>query len=97
MAKGQVKFAVIAVDYFTKWAEVEPLATITEKKMEVFVMKNILSRFGIPQDLVSDNGRQFDTLVFRQFCSSYRIFNHYSSPEHPQANGQAEVTNGTIL
>ena len=97
MAKGQVKFAVVAVDYFTKWAEVEPLATITEKKMENFVERNILSRFGIPRILISDNGRQFDTPVFKQFCSGYGISNHYSSPEHPQANGQAEVTNRTIL
>ena len=83
MGRGQVKFAVIAVDYFTKWAEAEPLATIIEKKMEGFVMKNILSRFGIPQVLVNDNSRQFGTPLFRQFCSSYGISNHYSSSEHP--------------
>ena len=73
MAKGQVKFDFIAVDYFTKWAEVEPLATITEQKMEHFVVKNILNRFSIPRVLVSDNGRQFDMPVFRQFCFSYGI------------------------
>ena len=49
MVKGQFKFAVIVVDYFTKWAEAEPLATITEKKMETFVVQSILSRFGIPR------------------------------------------------
>ena len=57
MAKDLVKFAVITVDYFTKWAKVEPLATIIEKKMKIFVVRNILSRFGIPRVLVSDNGR----------------------------------------
>ena len=57
IAKAQVKFAVIVVDYFTKWVEAEPLATITEKKMESFVEKNILSRFGVHRVLVSDNGR----------------------------------------
>ena len=41
-------FAVIAVEYFTKWVEVEPLATITEKKMESFMEKNILNWFSIP-------------------------------------------------
>ena len=54
----------MAVDYFTKWAEVEPLATITERQMENFVLKNIISRFGDLRVLVSDNGRQFDTPVF---------------------------------
>ena len=76
MAKGQVKFAVIAVDYFTKWAKAEPLATITTKKMESFVKKNILIKFGIPRVLVSDNGKQFDTPLFRQFCSNHGISNH---------------------
>ena len=71
MAKGQVKFAVIAVDYFTKWVEAEPLETIIEKKTDNFMVRNILSRFDIPRVLVSDNGRQFDTSVYRQFCSSY--------------------------
>ena len=59
------------------------MATITEKKIENFVVKNILSRFGILRVLVSDNGRQFDTPVFRQFCLGYGISNHCSSPEHP--------------
>ena len=83
IAKGQVKFSVVAVDYFTKWAEVEPLATITEKKTKNFVERNILSRFGIPRVFIRDNGRQFDTPVFRKFCSGYGISNHYFSPEHP--------------
>ena len=65
--------------------------------MEKFVLKNIYSRFSIPQTLVSDNGWQFDTPMFRDFCAGYGITNHYSSPEHPQANGQVEVTNRTIL
>ena len=65
--------------------------------MENFMVKNIISRFGVPRVLVNDNGRQFDTPVFREFCSSYGISNHYSFPEHSQANGQVEVTNRTIL
>ncbi|KAM2850578.1 hypothetical protein PS2_026816 [Malus domestica] len=55
--KGKVRYAIVAVDYFTKWAEVEPLATITEGKIEDFVWKNILCRFGIPNAIVTDNGQ----------------------------------------
>ncbi|KAM2867467.1 hypothetical protein COP2_023381 [Malus domestica] len=54
--KGKVCYPIVAVDYFTKWAEVEPLATITEGKIEDFVWKNILCRFGIPNVIVTDNG-----------------------------------------
>ena len=47
--------------------------------------------------LVSDNGKQFDNSAFRDFCSELGIKNHYSSPAHPQADGQVEVTNWTLL
>ena len=41
------------------------MATIIEKKMETFVVCNIFSKFGIPRVLVNDNGRQFDTPMFK--------------------------------
>jgi len=92
-----VKFLLIAIDYFTKWVKVEPLAVITEDKIQTFVWKNIICRFGIPKTIISDNGRYFDSRKFKEFCTKLRIQNHYSSPGHPQANGQTEVTNRTLL
>ena len=83
--------------HFTKWVEAEPLTTITEKSIRTFVWKNIICRYGIPRVLVSDNGKQFDNSAFKSFCSELGIRNHYSSPAHPQANGQVEVTNRTLL
>ena len=59
--------------------------------------KNIICRFGIPLTIISDNRRQFDSQGFRDFCSSLGIRNQFSSPGHPQANGQTEVTNRTLL
>uniref|UniRef100_A0A2N9G172 Integrase catalytic domain-containing protein n=1 Tax=Fagus sylvatica TaxID=28930 RepID=A0A2N9G172_FAGSY len=53
--------------------------------------------FGIPRILISDNGKQFDNGPFRELCGQLNIRNHYSSPRHPQANGQVEVTNRTLL
>ena len=95
-ALRQLKFLVVGIDYFTKWVEAEPLATITEKSIRTFVWKNIICRYRIPRVLVSDNGKQFDNDAFRNFCSELGIQNHYSSPAHPQANGQVEVTNRTL-
>ena len=46
---------------------------------------------------VSDNGRQFDNAPFRDFCKQFGFKNHYSSPSHPQANGQAKVANWSLL
>ena len=89
----QLKFLVVGIDYFTKWVEVEALAIIMEKNIPSFIWRCIICRFGIPRVLVSDNGKQFDNNAFRDFCSQLGIRNHYSSPAHPQANGQVEVTN----
>ncbi|KAI5312965.1 hypothetical protein L3X38_042139 [Prunus dulcis] len=94
--KGQVKYAVVAVDYFTKWAEAEALATITAARIESFVWQSIVCRFGIPNSIVTDNGRQFDNAKFKQFCSNLKIRLCFASPAHPQSNGQVEAVNKII-
>ena len=83
IGRRQLKFLVVAIDYFTKWVEVEPLATITEKNIQNFVWKAIICRFGILRMLVSDNGKQFNNPRFRQFSQKLGIHNHYSSSGHP--------------
>ena len=45
---------------------------------------------------MSDNGKQFDNLKLRDFCPELGIMNYYSSPAHPQSNGQAEITIRTL-
>ena len=66
--KGGIKYAVVVVDYFTKWVEAEPLATITTKKVLDFVVNYIVCRYGLPRKIVSDNGTQFDSDFFIDFC-----------------------------
>ena len=51
----------------------------------------------MPRVSISDNGRQFDNSLFKDFCEHFGIQNHYSLPAHPQANGQAEVANRSLL
>uniref|UniRef100_A0A2N9ED03 Integrase catalytic domain-containing protein n=1 Tax=Fagus sylvatica TaxID=28930 RepID=A0A2N9ED03_FAGSY len=91
------RWLIVATDYFTKWVEAEPLVHITDADSKRFVWKNIITRFGIPRVLVSDNGSQFTSGPFREFCEQYGIRNHFSTPAYPQANGQAESSNKTLL
>ncbi|KAJ4713136.1 Retrovirus-related Pol polyprotein from transposon 17.6 [Melia azedarach] len=93
VGRGQAKFAIVAVDYFTKWAEVEPLAKITEKRTTDFIWRSIICRFGVPRVIITDNGRQFDNEKFRNFCETWMIENRYTTPAHPQSNGQVEAVN----
>ena len=55
--KEGVKYAVVAVDYFSKWAEAEPLASITARKLVDFVYRAIVCRYGVLYKLISDNGK----------------------------------------
>ena len=56
IGKGQVRFLLVAIDYFTKWVEAEALATIMEARIKNFVWKNIFCKFGIPLTIISDYG-----------------------------------------
>ncbi|RVW75218.1 Transposon Ty3-I Gag-Pol polyprotein [Vitis vinifera] len=96
-AAAQKKFLIVATDYFSKWVEAEAYASIKDKDVTKFVWKNIICRFGIPQTIIADNGPQFDSITFRNFYLELNIRNLYSTPRYPQSNGQAEVTNKTLI
>ena len=70
----------MAVDYFTKWAETEALANTRVLDVKKFVWKNIVTRFGVPDSLILDNGLQFDSKAFRSFYRDLGIKNKYSTP-----------------
>ena len=94
--KRNVKYAMVAVDYFTKWVDVEPMVAITFKKMQSFIWRFIFCRYRIPQKLVSDNGKQFDNDEFKEFCSELGIVRTFSAMVHPQCNSQVEAMNKTL-
>ncbi|XP_027182223.1 uncharacterized protein LOC113780640 [Coffea eugenioides] len=96
-AVGGYTFLVTVVDYFTKWVEAEPLRTISGLAVQKFFWKCIVCRFGIPQVVILDNGRQFSENPFKAWCENLGIKQHFTSVGHPQANGQAENFNGTLL
>uniref|UniRef100_A0A2N9EIL5 Integrase catalytic domain-containing protein n=1 Tax=Fagus sylvatica TaxID=28930 RepID=A0A2N9EIL5_FAGSY len=96
-APGNKKFLITATDYFTKWIEAEPLSNIRDVDTKRFFWKNVITRFGIPWAAISDNGTQFDSRLFKGFCSDLCIKNFFSSPGYPQSNGQPETSNKIIL
>nr|KYP58730.1 Pol polyprotein [Cajanus cajan] len=96
-AKGQLKFLLVAIDYFTKWIEACPLAKITTENVHKFTWKSIICRFGIPHSLVTNNGRQFIVQNFEDFLRELGVKHLPTSVEHPQTNGQAKAPNKVIL
>ncbi|GAA0183965.1 hypothetical protein LIER_31288 [Lithospermum erythrorhizon] len=69
-AKGGIEFAIVAVDYFSKWPEVVPLKKTKSENVIHFLWKNILTLFGIPKILVSDNGPSMRGNYLRIFVKS---------------------------
>ena len=57
VAAGGLKFLIVAIDYFTKWIEAKAVASITGSQVKRFVWDNIVCRFGLPGEIISDNGK----------------------------------------
>nr|GEU61042.1 reverse transcriptase domain-containing protein [Tanacetum cinerariifolium] len=92
----KVKFLIVAIDYFTKWIEAKPVATITENQIKKFVWDNIVCRFGLPEEIISDNGKQFWDDPFKDWCEKLCIRHHFASVKHLQTNGLVERANRSL-
>nr|GEW84210.1 reverse transcriptase domain-containing protein [Tanacetum cinerariifolium] len=92
----KVKFLIVAMDYFTKWIEAKAVATITGGQVKKFVWDNIVCRFGIPGEIVSDNDKQFSDNPFKDWCDKLNITQRFASVKHPQSNRLVERANRKI-
>ena len=80
------------MDYVSKW--VETIASINDGNTVVgFIQRNILSRFGAPRTIISDEGSHFANKVFAKLMSRYGIRHVIGLDYHPQSNGQTEISN----
>jgi transposase InsO family protein len=95
--QGNLKYVVVAVEYFSKWIEAKPLATITSATIQKFFWQSIICRFGVPKAITVDNRTQFDAETFKTFCSQIGTKIHFVSVRHPESNGLVERTNGIIM
>ena len=94
---GNKRYLLVSTDYFTKWFEVESLANIRDVDAKRFFLKNIVTQFGIPRTLISNNGLQFDSKAFRRYCCDLGITNRYFALAYSQGNGQDEIVNKVIV
>ncbi|VFQ79051.1 unnamed protein product [Cuscuta campestris] len=94
---GNVRYVIVAIDYFTKWVEAAPLASITGAQCQKFLAKQVICRFGVPEHVITDNGTQFESKPFNDFLGSWGIKHSYASVGYPQTNGQVENANRTIV
>ncbi|GJX28809.1 reverse transcriptase domain-containing protein [Tanacetum coccineum] len=93
---GKVKFLIVAMDYFTKWIEAKAVATISGGQVKKFVWDNIVCRFGLPGEIVSENGKQSNDNPFKDWCEKLNITQRFASIKHPQSNGLVERANRSL-
>ncbi|XP_074314068.1 uncharacterized protein LOC141649272 [Silene latifolia] len=90
------EYILVAVDYVSKWVEAIPTKTCDAKSVSKFLKNTIFPRFGVPRVLISDRGLHFHKKTFEALLKKYGVQHRRSLSYHPQANGQAEVSNRKI-
>ncbi|XP_057246688.1 uncharacterized protein LOC130589444 [Beta vulgaris subsp. vulgaris] len=96
-APGQKVFMLALTDYFSKWIEADSFTQVRDKEVITFIWRNIICRFGVPSEIICDNGSQFISTPTRNFLAKWNIQLSTATPRYPQTNGQAESSNKSVL
>lgn len=90
------KYILLVVDSFTRWMEAIPLKTQEASEVATALYREVVSRYGAPQLLVSDRGQHFMSRLVKAFSEIFSIKRHFTSAYHPQTNSTCERYNSTI-
>lgn len=86
-------YIIVAVDYFTKWVEAMPTFNNDGETATLFIFNQIISRFDIPKEIVTNHGSHFQNKMMTELTSKLGFKQEHLSPYYPQANGQVETIN----
>ena len=93
---GKNKYIVAATNYVTKWVEAKALIDNLVKKTVKFLYEHIITRFGCPLKLVSNQGTHFINELVEALTKTFHIKHRRATTYYPRCNGQAESTNKTL-
>ena len=94
---GGHAYIILAVDYFTKWAEAMPTFSANGKTAAIFVFNHIITRFGVPQAIITDHGSHFLNIMMTELTDQLGLRHDSSTPYYPQANGLVEAINKVLV
>ena len=89
-------YILLAVNYVSKWVEATACPRNDAITVVGFIQRNIVSRFGSPRTIISDEGSHFPNKLFAKLMSRYGINHLMGLAYHPQSNGQDEISNREI-
>jgi len=90
------RFIVIYQDYFSNWIEVFPLARHTAVDVASILVNEVITRYGVPLKLHSDQGREFESTLFQEMCRLWNIKKTHTAAYTPWSNGKLERVNQTV-
>ena len=90
-------YIIVAVDYFTKWVEAMPTLSEDGHTMAQFLCNHVISRFEIPQAIVTDHDKHFRDHMVTELTTQLCLRHDSSTPYYPQANGQVEAVNKVLV
>eukprot|EP00253_Pinus_taeda_P021415 PITA_21415 len=90
-------FIIVAVDYFTKWAEAMPTLAEDSHTTTQFLFNHVISRFGVPQAIVTDHRKHFRNHMMMEITTQLGLKHDSSTLYYPQSNGQVEAINKILV
>jgi transposase InsO family protein len=95
-AVSEYRYLFVAIDKFTKWPEATAVVNITQGAAVAF-LRSIVCRFGVPSRIITDNGTQFTSRLFQEYCKGIGTQLCFASVAHSRSNGLVERANTKIL
>ena len=90
------RYILVIGDYFTKWTECHAMPNMEASTVASILVEQVVSRFGIPYFIHSDQGRQFESKLFSEMCKILQITKTRTTPYHPKSDGMVERFNKTL-
>ncbi len=94
--KGNV-YILMVICQFTKWLDIIPLPDQTAETVAKEFLGHVISYFGCPLEIFTDQGSNFQSNLFKAFCELLEITRKRTTPYHPSGNGQVETYNRLVL
>lgn len=91
------RYVLVMIDQFTKWIELAPLAEQTAEDVAKVLVEQFICRMGCAHIIFSDQGRNFESSLFKEICSMLEMAKLRTTPYRPSSNGQVERMNREIL
>ena len=91
------RYVLVAMDYFTRWTEAYAIPNQEAITIATKLVNEMFLRFSVPEQLHSDQGRQFESRLMTEICSVLGIHKTHTTPYHPQSDGLVERFNRTLL